>query len=775
MSSKVSSFKRFLAILALLVSVGLMVGCDGDDGSDGADGAPGPTGPTGPTGPAGPPGPTGPGVSEAQPESCAVCHSEAGANHQVTYNAYGDASALDLEILDVESVAAGGAFNVTMTISIKKDGAPYVDADGLPGLDQKRFYVQGYDSATRSYPQAMNASLGSPVAVDGEPGVYEVSATAVSFAPEDSNAQGYGYIAQGHLDTEEADHIHLYDDVDNAGITFGDADTYDSYANVEGCELCHGDPYLKHGYRAAEVEGLPTFSACKVCHLDDRDGSHPDWQQRVTDPVAWGNFEDADLPEYAYKRNIMNDVHMSHTMEFPYPQSMSNCATCHEGNMDKVTADEFMTPTTCKSCHPVQTDPDYEELILHNRAPALADIVPDTHPSLDANCVGCHASDLNFAPPFSQIHTGYDPVIYNADGERYADLYTAEITELSYEEPMIHIHFTGSTELMTEPMVLVSFYGYDAKQFIVAAHSRDADNNRLGEFRVGGGDSNPRFTEASDSVQGNWHVIMDLSQFPEDVPVLDMIDEGKIKRAGVSIRPTVDVDETTVATSGVSTTLDLVNNAVVDDYFMGDNAVVDVAGCNKCHDALATTFHTPDRGGDITLCKQCHWPGSGGSHLEMQSREIASYVHAIHSFQYFDVDEVDFSDPVYQREYCDVTGYDIGQCESLGFVFPNFTIKNCEACHLPGTYDVPDQSESLAAVLSDSESNDTWDRNIGYVPSYVTGPASKACGACHRADLINEDDAGGLAAFYQHTKVNGYMVEDGDWEAIVTEIMSMFQ
>jgi len=92
-----------------------------------------------------------------------------------------------------------------------------------------------------------------------------------------------------------------------------------------------------------------------------------------------------------------------------------------------------------------------------------------------------------------------------------------------------------------------------------------------------------------------------------------------------------------------------------------------------------------------------------------------------------------------------------------------------------GVFDVPDQTESLPAVLSASDSNDTWDRKIGNVPSYVVGPASKACGGCHRANLINEDDAGGLAAFNQHTKAGGYLVEDRDWSAIVAEIMGYFE
>jgi hypothetical protein len=43
----------------------------------------------------------------------------------------------------------------------------------------------------------------------------------------------------------------------------------------------------------------------------------------------------------------MNDVHMSHAMEFPYPQSMSNCVTCHEGKLDKILTDANFKISTC--------------------------------------------------------------------------------------------------------------------------------------------------------------------------------------------------------------------------------------------------------------------------------------------------------------------------------------------------------------------------------------------------------------------------------------------
>jgi len=766
MSVKLLSIRKLLGIFTLLVSVAFLVGCD-----DGNDGAPGPAGPAGPTGPAGQDL-----TATLEPESCAVCHGDVGEkNHQGEFDKYLDESKLKMEILEVKSVAAGGAFDVTMTVKILKGGLPYVDVDGLPTFanpNQMRFAIQGYDSATRSYPNALNVSLGDPKAVAGQPGVYKVTATGVSYAPEKSNAEGYAYLAQGHLDTEQGEdsHVHLYDDVASAGVTFGDADTYQSYANVEGCQKCHGEPYRKHGYREAVVAGLPTFSSCKTCHMDDRAGGHEDWQQMVDDPVAWGNGDSPKLPKYAYTRRIMNDVHMSHAMEFPFPQSMRNCVTCHEGKMDKVTADKFFVPATCKSCHPVQSTP--EKYVQANRAPALEDIwkkegVESIH-SIDANCLNCHSTAAAFAPTFAEIHTGYNPKIYKANGQRYSDLYSAEITGLAVTDGVLDIRFTANTALMTAPTALVSFYGYGTKEFIVSSHTRDADRNNL-EKTIG--TDNPYILEADDSVQGNWHLTFAFDSYALS-PIQEMIDSREIRRLEVTILPTVEINGEIVATNAVSKTLRIADNAIDGSYFKGANEVVDVQGCNKCHDALGTTFHEANRGGNIVACKNCHVPSSGGSHLEMQTRAISGYVHAIHSFQAFDPEDIDFSDPVYAKRYA----------LHIEHKFPNFSIKNCEACHEEGTFNVPDQTKSLPGVLSASVHNDagpngedTWMRNIGSVPSYVVGPASKACGGCHRAHEINEDNPSGLAAFNQHTKNGGYLVEDGDWKAIVDEIMAKFE
>ena len=74
----------------------------------------------------------------------------------------------------------------------------------------------------------------------------------------------------------------------------------------------------------------------------------------------------------------------------------------------------------------------------------------------------------------------------------------------------------------------------------------------------------------------------------------------------------------------------------------------------------------------------------------MQSRSIDSYAHAIHSFQPFDIDRVLFNDPVEAMHYE----------EHTRFAFPTLGRTNCEGCHVPGKYNVPDQSKSLPGALS---------------------------------------------------------------------------
>jgi OmcA/MtrC family decaheme c-type cytochrome len=434
---------------------------------------------------------------------------------------------------------------------------------------------------------------------------------------------------------------------------------------------------------------------------------------------------------------------------------MANCVTCHDGKLGMILTDEKFTPATCKSCHPVTgvggTD--------SKRAPALKTVMGAIHGDFDvygaaANaCNGCHSA-TGFAPTFAEIHSGYDKLIYAADGTPYSDIFKAQIDSATFDSATnkLTVEFSATktggdavtlTAADITPLVVVSLYGYETKDFLVGGHGSHADGKR--NLEAAFGTAHPRL--AFSGTAPAWKVEIDLSTWA------GKITDGSVKRAEIGILPKLLSDPAVstspaLAIAGVSKTFDLAGNAVVADADAYGRSIVSVAKCDACHDKLGVTFHNASYGSaGVVGCRLCHIVGSGGSHLEMQSRSIDSYVHAIHSMQPFDIGDVDFADPIEAMHYE----------HHIDSVYPKFTTLNCESCHNAGTYGVPDQFRSLPGLLSKADV--VADRNIGAVPAYVVGPASRACGACHRAKMINEDQAGELAAFNAHTASFGTLLD----------------
>ncbi len=858
-------------------------GCEGDDG---AQGPPGPQGPAGADGQDGADGADGTdatsdpialAIESAKVESCGTCHGGVGEDHQAVYDDYTDPSNLALTITDVTSTPEVGltTFTVTVQFNITDLTNPLFDAgDNLALMDEARFYAVQFDSVAVQYLNDValfRAGRTGSVASNGD-GTYVVTVTGIPYAPETpaapfDGAQVYGYVARGALfehvggtgaEIPEGSHVHLYEDVANAAFAVGTAASgvagaYDSAANVAGCEKCHGTPYLKHGYRAAQIEGIPDFAGCKSCHEDARSGGHEDWQYMVDDPLNWAtNGLDATTVEtkYAYTANIMNDTHMSHAMEFPYPQSMSNCVTCHEGKLDRVLADEQFVIETCKSCHPLEGNDAWpkdeglgiaenEPYYQSHRAPPLEYIwarhgVEAIH-NADAPCQLCHVPGTGY-PVFTDLHTGYDAATYDAAGNRYTDLYTVSIDSITRNGDELTIQYSANDATVTY-WLAVSFYGWDSKHFIVSSHERDDSTNCANNgcrFEYIPGRANPLFQETANSTAGDWEVVVDMAGWVgQPDSVTNLIADNTIRRLEVSVIPGITIDGDFKGLNAVSSTFDFFTNAVVDNWFKAENAIVDVEKCNVCHDRFG--FHDAfglgvggNTTGDRPVCVNCHNPTFAGSHLEMASRSLDNYVHAIHTFQAFDPADVfgarqpdgsylpDF-DPVFAKRYDQHTKH----------VFPNFTIQNCEACHVTAgglidpadtdgprysatpVYNVPDQSRSMPGLASPSDNVVTWyeivdtppgsipsdvavedplGRNIGGVPNYVMGPASRACGGCHRARLIRDDAPGALASLNGHTEAGGTLVDATDDPAtgdrnetseilfgIIDKIMSLFE
>ncbi len=738
---------------------------------------------------AGPVGAQTAGTDGVQPESCSTCHGEAGAKHQASYDElYQDG------VIEVTDLAYSfSAPNTTIvTFNMTKDGAPF-DASKADSLG---IYFAPYtDGKFQFEPAAERMSLLGDLTYDGQGGN---TSTLVGDAPDVSNTSGlivlYGTDeVVGRLPARIRQAKYPFAALQETGVGVD----YVSAANNDGCEKCHTDPYLKHGYIYGQVNGDPgtDFYTCKACHLDNGEGGHFEWQLLVDDPekaVEWLDsdedlsiFTSEQLERYAYKTSLMNDVHMSHAMEFPYPQSMSNCITCHEGKLDMILSDANFKIETCKSCHPMSgaVATEGEETLYDTTEFALETIIPALdHEGMDLateNCAGCHGEG-DEAPAFSEIHTGYNQVIYTDDGLKYSDAISITIDSAEFDGSNLNIQFSagedpdilGLDAADIAPTVMVGLYGYDTKDYIIGPHERLFDDNNDGEISRASGDQraleyavgeeHPRFSTVS-AGDGTWEVVADMSAWT------DMITDGTVKRVEIAVMPALeDRSGVQLALNAPSRTFDLATNTFIDDFYSPIVKVTD--GCDNCHEALATTFHSPDRGGNIVTCRMCHITKSGGSHLEMQSRAIDSYVHAIHSFQAFDIGDIDFADPVQALHYE----------HHIEFPYPMHGITDCASCHTEGTNNVPDQSKSLPGLLSASDSPlNGWDRNIGEVPVYVTGPGSRACGGCHRAELINEDEAGELISFNQHTKQGGYLIEAGEDDvgtlnAVIDEIMAIF-
>lgn len=739
------------------------------------------------------------GMPAVEPESCVTCHGDAGAKHQAAYDQLYQDGVIQVTDVTYKFTEPG---TTVITFKMTKNGAPF---DGRQA-DNLAIYFVPYNGAKFQFePPIERLSLKGKLS-------YDAGVTTSTLVEKDKGEKDY-------IDYTDVSGVNglivIYGRDEDVGrlparvyqnkypfaalLETGKGVDYVSAANDAGCVKCHTTPYLKHGYIYAQVNKDPAtdFYTCKACHLDNGAGGHFEWQLLVDDPKLAVEFlaagEEAKLPPekealYAYNTSVMNDVHMSHAMEFPYPQSMANCVTCHAGKLDKVLADANFNVQTCKSCHPMtgakELDPADKEgkaTLYDTTELALKTIVPaESHNGLDlatVDCTMCHGEG-KAAKAFNKIHTGYDAAIYTADGKKYSEAIVVTIDEASVADNKLTIKFsaTEATDIegldvaAIKPTVMVGLYGWDTKDFIIGAHERLNDDNGDGKIdskdqralEAVVGAEHPRVKTVS-AAGGKWEVTADLSNWA------NLIADGTVKRVEIGVLPELEnADEVVLALNAATKTFDLGANKFDDKFFSPIAKVAE--GCNTCHDALATNFHSPSYGGNLVACRMCHVTKAGGSHLEMQSRSLDSYIHAIHAGQAFDIGDIDFANPVLAMHYE----------HHIEFPYPTHGNTNCESCHVKGAYDVPDQAASLPGLLSASDKLKGKERDIGDIPVYVTGPASRACGGCHRAELINEDEASKLISFNQHTKNGGYLVEGGEnpsdtLSAVINKIMAIFK
>jgi OmcA/MtrC family decaheme c-type cytochrome len=608
-------------------------------------------------------------------ETCTICHKNQGTTHQAKYNELFQDEVI--EVSDVKYSFTPNPDTTAISFKLTKNGQPFDPSEA----DALNIYWAPYtDGKFQFEPAAERLSLKGKVTSDGKGTVtstlVEKAKDAQDFVDYTDVSKSNGIIVIYGRD-ETLGRIRAAVDQNKypfAGLQKTGAVDYTSTANVAGCVKCHTDPYLKHGYIYGTVGGDPKtdFQTCKACHLDNGPGGHFEWQLLVDNPELAVKFLaepdeekavellSADQKKmYAYTTTVMNDVHMSHAMEFPYPQSMANCVACHEGKLDKILVDANFTAATCKSCHPVTgavakvakegDTPAYDTTTL-----ALKTIMGEKHPPMDlstnTDCSACHKTG-GVAAALNKIHTGYDTTISNAAGLKYSDAVSMTIQSATLNGNKLNVKFNAAakpgfkdidvTKGIT-PTVVVGLYGWDTKDFIIGGHERLIDDNKDGkldntdqrnlEAEFGAETPNPRLAITS-AKGGEWEAVADLSAWA------NLIKDGTVKRLEVGVLPAaVNTNEEAVAVDATTRTFDLKTGKFDDQAFA---PIADAQKCESCHGALATTFHQPAYGGSI-LRVACAHHEERRSHLEMQSRSIDSYAHAIHSFQPFDVADINF-------------------------------------------------------------------------------------------------------------------------------------
>jgi len=721
-----------------------------------------------------------------QGESCATCHNGDvqfdGDAHQTVFDNYQDVSkdkaGNTYAVTTVAPVSNAGG-TVTLYYTVTKNSTALTTVAQLNSeFSSKMFIATGYDDGTGYLLTGDHANASVTTTYDAVNARFQTVLTPLSGNPLATSVNGVAAVvlSKDALKPKDAN-LNLYDVTVATGGTYGTVN-FVSSANEEGCAKCHGAPYMKHSFwpAGAVKDGSGNDIQLLLCHSCHKGGggaatlSHATqgFQLLYDNPARYAelnklsggvlaNMTAAEKTKYDTDRTLMNDVHMSHNMEFAYPQSMKNCVTCHEGKLNRILANTNFVMATCQSCHAIDN--------LNAKAKAKYASHPTLSAASAACYTGCHQD--NSGIELNTIHKGYDAAVYANSTTKYADGVKMTINSATLSGSSLTINFSAASTIAgvnassIVPSVYIGGYGYDTKDFVVSYHSQQSNALSVSEYTFGGA-ANANFTNPT-KTGSSWSVTYNINA----LDATGLITKGVIKRIEIAVASNLNVNGVQAVITTPSKTFNLKDGAF--ENFYTDIVKFDESGkgCVSCHDQFI--IHNNYRiyvAGNVTACRMCHSPNSGSGHYEMQSRSFDSYIHAIHSFQAKDTSGIDWNDDVESLEYD----------HHIESTYPMFSITNCESCHKAGTYNVPDQSKSMPGMLSAAA---TWtkDRNIGVVPAYDSGPASRACGSCHRAEYINEDEAGDLANLNAHIASFGYLVKDasGVLDSITETIMAMFK
>lgn len=517
----------------------------------------------------------------------------------------------------------------------------------------------------------------------------------------------------------------------------------------QSCANCHGsEEFAFHGGARQNVE------YCVTCHqkdsIDIGSGNTIDFRVMIH-KIHFG----AELTNQPFQicgfgceafgapPDDFSDVH--------FPQDTRNCTTCHDpANPATPQADNVNnrpTAAVCTSCH---DDLTFDESGLTNRN--------DNHPGLaqpNENCAACH-SETGLIPSVLESH-----VIPAQVAAKQFSFNILEITDSrERQSPVVMFSVTDPTnadepyDLANDPAFNSSrtsftmVFSWPTSDYTNVAN--DAGTDILGStggrglsFSLAG--SNGLNSLVMDNGDGTYTVDTGALNSPLVVPVTNPpLGSGTVSLEG---HPAADFDDDGVYSDQVPVTSVTQTFAINDAEPQPRRMVVDVANCQNCHgvnDGLS--LHGGNRTDAPQHCVTCHNPNGTDIRnrpadpdglanavnanaidgLESQAIDFKFMIHAVHAAgmrsKPYVVASDDFSDVAYPRSPAD-----------------------CEACHVPGSYELPLGMNVLATTNHTGATNLVGRGGGSYHPNEAVArdptddnnasPTAAVCSACHDSSL----------------------------------------
>lgn len=594
--------------------------------------------------------------------------------------------------------------HVTVTLRMTDDLGQPLDRAGLktPGSISISFVLAAYDGLTRNYTAYTARVSTSPIN-----GNSAVQATSDSGGSWQDLEQGLATYTLGTTIPADANYSATHTLAIYATRNTSDIVGKSYYANLvqdfrpDGglveetwdamstatCNNCH-DPLALHGGSRQEVK------LCVTCH-----------SPQSSDPDT-GNTVDMGV--------MVHKIHMGHNLPsvqagIPYqiigfrqsvhdystvamPQDLRNCTTCHADDASE--GHIWLTNPSRDACGSCHDNIDWVSGEGHRAGPAEDDSrcaechTPQGEEEFDISIMGAHT-----IPTKSQQLAGLNMEILSAENTGPG------------QTPTVHFTLTnndGSSVMPSDLNSLALLLG-GPNSDIAEYYREDA---RSADYADGVA-SYTFSTAIPEDATGSWSISADAYR---NVDIAAGDETISVREAAFN---------------------PLLNVAVTDDFAQPRREIVDVNKCNVCHDSLA--LHGGQRF-RIEECVVCHNANGDDSPVRPpdtgtpESIHFKFMVHRIHKGEEL------------ERDYT-IYGFRSSVHNYNEVLYPG-DLRNCEACHLAGTYSLPTPEGALATMTP----NDWYtpmqpaaaaclschDSVDAAAHAYVnTAPFGEACGACH--------------------------------------------